>query len=380
LEVVPFFSPVYGGSAISPYLVSKELAKRGHEVTVVTSDSNLSREWVKSSPGLEVLPFRTLMNVKELYVTPGMSWRLEEKVRKSDIVHMHNFRTYQNIVARRYARKNDVPYVLQAHGSLPKIMEKSRLKWAYDRAFGYPLLRDAAKVIALVPTEAEQYRDMGVNDDKIAIIPNGIDLNEYSDLPSRGSFKERFSIDLDERIVLFLGRISEIKQIDVLVRAFKTTIDVVKGVKLVIVGPDGGYMEKLMALVKDLDLEDQVVVTGPLYDREKLAAYVDSFVYVLPSRYETFPMTILEAYACSKPVIASNVNSIPDLVRNNRTGLLVTSSQVGELASALSFMLSNSSEAEKMGLEGRKTVEEEFSIAKVVDRFEGLFKEVSCEQ
>ncbi len=92
---------------------------------------------------------------------------------------MHNYRSFQNIAVAHYAKKSGVPYVLQAHGSLPKIMGKQRLKWLYDVLFGYRLLKNASKVIALTPFEAQQYIDFGVPEEKIEIIPNGIDLSRY---------------------------------------------------------------------------------------------------------------------------------------------------------------------------------------------------------
>ena len=79
-------------------------------------------------------------------------------------------------------------------------------------------------------------------------------------------------------------------------------------------------------------INDNVLLVGPLYGEDKLSAYVDADVYVLPSTYETFPVTILEAYACSKPVIASNVGSLNDLVIEDVTGLLVEVGSADKLA------------------------------------------------
>jgi glycosyltransferase involved in cell wall biosynthesis len=95
---------------------------------------------------------------------------------------------------------------LQVHGSLPRIGAKQQLKWIYDVLFGYRLLRDASKVIALTRVEAEQYRRMGVPEEKIAIIPNGIDLSEYAELPPKGVFKKKFNIPEDRKIILYLGQ------------------------------------------------------------------------------------------------------------------------------------------------------------------------------
>ena len=102
---------------------------------------------------------------------------------------------------------------------------------------------------------------MGVPEEKIAIIPNGIDLSEYASLPPEGSFKKKFGIKEKEKIVLYLGRIHKIKGIDILVKAFANVIKKLDSVRLVVVGPDDGYLSELQALIKALRIEDNVLIT-----------------------------------------------------------------------------------------------------------------------
>ena len=187
---------------------------------------------------------------------------------------------------------------------------------------------------------------MGVPDEKIAVIPNGIDFSEYAVLPPRGSFKRKFGIKNEEKIVLYLGRLHKIKGVDILVKAFTNVIENLDDVRLVVVGPDDGSLDGLQTLVKDMNVGNKVIFTGPLYGLEKIKAYVDSEVYVLPSRYETFPMTVLEAYACGKPVIASNVGGLKDLVINGETGLLVEPGNKEQLAKNILYLLNDKGKAE----------------------------------
>ncbi len=194
LQVVQFLSPMYGGSSEYPFCISRELSRRGHAVTIFTSDYNLSHEWTKSLGQVKVIPFSTWSSWSNFYLTPAMIGEAREKIKHFEIIHMHNYRSFQNIIANHYTTKYSVPYILQAHGSLPRIMAKQKLKWIYDKFFGYKLLKEASSVIALSQIEAKQYLDMGVNNEKIAIIPNGIDISEYTNLPLRGSFKKEFKI------------------------------------------------------------------------------------------------------------------------------------------------------------------------------------------
>ena len=145
--------------------------------------------------------------------------------------------------------------------------------------------------------------------------------------------------------MLFLGRLNKIKGLDTLAIAFKQIIEESKNVILVIAGPDDGYLNSLKNLVSSLKIDDNVLLVGPLYGDDKLSAYVDADVYVLPSTYETFPVTILEAYACSKPVIASNVGSLNDLVLEGVTGLLVEPGSADKLARSVISLLNDPKKA-----------------------------------
>ena len=154
------------------YQFSRELVKRENEVVVYTSDakdfgSRLRINSDKVVDGIMVHYFRNLalMPVKlfKLFITPQLVSYAKKEVKKFDVIHLHEYRTFQNIVIAHYAKKHSVPYVLQAHGSLPRMMAKRRLKWIYDVFFGNKLLRDGSKVIAVNQMEAKQYRSIGVS-------------------------------------------------------------------------------------------------------------------------------------------------------------------------------------------------------------------------
>jgi glycosyltransferase involved in cell wall biosynthesis len=141
-------------------------------------------------------------------------------------------------------------------------------------------------------------------------------------LPTKGSFKKKYGIGINEKIVLYLGRIHQLKGIDILVKAFANIADKLHNVRLVIVGPDDGYLGEIRALVKTLRITSKVLIIGPLFCEEKLEAYVDADVYVLPSRYEIFGMSILEAVACGTPLILTETCGIAEYFRD-KTGMVV---------------------------------------------------------
>ncbi|MGB9623131.1 MAG: glycosyltransferase, partial [Candidatus Bathyarchaeia archaeon] len=269
LQVVPYFPPAYafGGPVKVAYQISRELAKRGHKVTVYTTDakdfnSRLETCFNETVHGVRVYYFRniSLMLVRKLklFVTPKLIPVAKETLKEFDLVHLHEYYTFQNAIIRGPAKKQGIPYVLQAHGSLPKVGSWRRLKQLYDVFFGYRILRGASKVIALSNVEAEQYRSMGIPEEKIAIIPNGIDLSEYANLPPKGSFRKKFNIPDDRKIILYLGRVHKIKGIDFLIRAYAHLRNEMKfkDAILVIAGPDDGYFEEAKALANSLGVYD----------------------------------------------------------------------------------------------------------------------------
>lgn len=375
---------MFGGPVKVLYDVSRELVKRGHEVVVYTSDvknvnSRVSGDFAEID-GVKICYFKNLSMFfarRKIFITPSIIPTVRKNIKFFDIVHIHGYRSFQNPVLHYYLEKKLVPYVLQSHGTLSVMGISKHPKRVYDLFIGRRILRDAASVIALTRMEAEQYRSIGVPEEKISVIPNGIDLSEFTDLPPKGSFRKKFGIDDDEKIVLYLGRIHKIKGIDVLVKAFANVVEKLEDVKLVVVGPDDGYLGELRALIRSQKIEGNVLVTGPLYGKGKLEAYIDADVYVLPSRYEIFGMTILEACACAKPVVATKVSGAAlDIILNGHTGFLVQPEKVPELTEALIHLLTNEDKAKKMGMQAKERAAKMFSIETVVDKIENLYKEI----
>jgi len=314
LFVIPYFYPAqaFGGPVKVVFDIGRELVKRGHEVVVFTSDAKdlESRLNVESDEveGVKIYYFRSLSmslaKKSKLFITPKLSKKMKSDLKSFDIIHTHEYRTYQNIIVHKFAKKNGVPYILQAHGALPRIGREAR-KWLYDFLFGRRILKGASKVIALSRVEAEQYKDMSVPEDKIEIIPNGIDLSEYANLPPKGSFKKKFNIDDDKKIVLYLGRIHESKGLEFLAEAFSVIAKRLENVRLVVAGPDDGYAAIFSRLISDLGIEEKVLLTGFVEERDKLAALVDSDVFVTP-RFYGFPVTFLEACVAGCPIVTTS--------------------------------------------------------------------------
>lgn len=374
LQVTAFFSPVYGGSAEVPYNLSKELAKRGHEVILYTSDFKLRQEYIDRATKVKVHAFKTWLGFAGFHVTPSIMAAAKVETRHIDIIHLHNYRTFQNLVMHHYCMKYGVPYILQAHGSLPSMISKQGLKRVYDNLWGYRLLKNASRVIGVTTIEAEQYQDMGIEKHKIEIIPHGVDLSEFDKLPKRGEFKRKYSLGDDLRMILYLGRIHKIKGLDLLVKTFAGLAKAMNDIKLVIAGPDDGYLYHLKKLITKLGISDKVLFTGPLYEHEKLNAYVDAEVYVLPSVYEIFGITVLEACACGTPVIISDHCGIANVI-GGQAGLVVPHDQ-DQLQNAILKLLNDDKMRERFGQKGKLLVREKFNWEQIAGQVERVYTEI----
>ena len=344
--------------------------------------SRLSVEPIKVVDGIGVHYFRNLalMPVKKfkLFITPQFVSHAKEEVKKFDVIHLHEYRTFQNIVIAHYAKKYGVPYVMQARGSLPRIMAKQRLKWIYDVLFGYRLLRDTSKVIALSQIEAEQYRGMGVPDEKIAVIPNGIDPFEYANLPPKGCFKRKFNIPDDKKAILYLGRIHKTKGIDFLVKAYAHLTKNLKYDRavLVIAGPDDGYLQEAKRLVASLGISQHIIFPGLLVGQEKIAAFVDASICAYLRPNEPFGNVSLEAAASGTPVVVCEGTPMSNIVKDGNFGFPVKYGDVTGLVNVFKNVLSNEGLKKEIGKRGHKYVFENFSWDKITDELENLYEQV----
>ena len=339
LHVAHFFYPCLsaGGVVNASYQIASKQSE-DNDVKVISSDSCKERlrfpngRYDVDVDGIKVDYFRNLSNgfkLKTMLDTPlAAPFKIRNDIKGYDIIHIHEHRQTLAIFASYFARKNNIPYVVQAHGSVLPFFQKEGLKNIFDKVFGFKILHNASCVFALTEVEKEQYLKRGVDEDKIEIVPLGINLDEYENLPDYGKFRSKFNIGENDKLILFVGRIHEIKGLGLLIDSFNDLINQhnenhsledisSSSIKLAIVGPDDGYLVKLEDKIKEYSLEDNVIITGLLYKEEKQEALVDCDLFVMPSKYESFTTSGLEAMACSKPLVLTKNNHIHDWVDGN---------------------------------------------------------------
>ncbi|MGE5391548.1 MAG: glycosyltransferase family 4 protein [Deltaproteobacteria bacterium] len=177
----------------------------------------------------------------------------------------------------------------------------------------------------------------------LKIIPNGVDPEVFQALPER----PRFSIQDEDKVVFFIGRLVPEKGVCYLLRAMPQVLTAVPQAKLV-VGGRGPQQKDLERLVQSMGLEDQVHFTGFIYNEERNYVYNKARVAVFPSLYEPFGIVALEAMATLTPVVVANAGGLAEIVQNEVTGLKVTPGSEGELAEAIIRILTDDELAERL--------------------------------
>lgn len=385
LHVTPFFKPSWeaGGPPRSVYELARRQVKKGHHVTVFTTDGFKKRLDVeKNKPldveGIETYYFRNL----SLYMAGALNFTLpyylplvaRKKIKEFDIIHIHEHRTFLAMVAHHYAHKYHLPYLLQPRGSAPKV-NKNKLKEIFDKIAGNDIVYHSCKILATSKMEQEQYKNYFplLDMDKVELLPNGIDLDTYQVLPAEGQFRKDYGIKKEEIIILYLSRLYSTKGLDILIQSISEILEDKPFIRLVIAGPDDHYQDKLEEMISQLKIEDRVLITGPLYGKKKDEAYRDADIFVLPSQTESFGNVVVEAMASYNPVVVTRTCGVSEWL-NPHNSVVINYDKL-ELKSALLDLINDNDKRIKMSQKAREKVMSTFNWDKIVDELDEIYQE-----
>lgn len=372
LHVIPFFTPEMGGSAHVAYQMARHLGKRGDDVTVVASDYRIGA--TAFPPG----PFKTVLLPAiahwGFYVTPTLLPWAVHHLSLFDVIHMHTVRTFQNAVICHLARRRGIPYIVSAHGTLPIMVEHQIAKRCYDRLAGRTLLASAARLVAVSPVEAKQYRAAGIRPERVAVVNNGLDLEEFAHLPCRGTYRRQLGIPLTAPLILSLARLHRIKGLDHLIVAFGRIRCSLPNACLVVAGPDGGEMARLKELVEQAGLTQSVFFPGGLYEAARLAALVDADVVVAPSLYEIFGLVPLEALMCGVPAVVTAGSAAGQLLAEAGAAYTAPYGDIACLAETIIDVLTDRQEAGRRVAAGQAFVQARLDWNAVAKDLQALYQ------
>jgi glycosyltransferase involved in cell wall biosynthesis len=287
--------------------------------------------------------------VEGVFFSPRL-FRLLPTLHGFDLAHLNSYRNFPCDAVHLWARRRGIRTIISAHGSvsayryLPSFPRSRQLLYRlHDIVLPGPV-KSADLAIAVSSLEASQYEAFGVSTDRIKIVPNGVDLDTFSPGKPEHPLEERDG----SKLIGYVGRLDPIKGLVTLLDAFEVVHGKHPLSKLLLVGPDFGMKKVLSSIIVKRNLSG-VIFRDPVPYHEMVNVYRSLDVAVSPSSFEVFGMSNLEAMACGKPVVSTNIGGARDLIEQGHDGLLVQPGDHQALASHILELLQDEERASRIG-------------------------------
>lgn len=389
LHVTPYCDAAwaYGGIPRVVGALTEGLARRGHRVRVLATDvlgaaSRLPSGRRRSAAGVETRIFRNLSNRVAYHLqffTPlGLGGELRRTAADFDVAHLHGCRHLPGVLAARALRRAETPYVLSPHGTAPRIERRRLAKRLFDLLVGGRVLPGAARLIAVSEAERAQLAELGAADARVRVVGNPLPTEDFDTLPARGVFRSRHGVAPDAPLLLFLGKLTPRKRVDLLLDAFarlRARDAIGDAARLVVAGNDMGSLAELRRHARRLGIADQVLFVGLLPGDARLEALVDADVLAYPSEHEIFGLAALEALLCGTPAVVADDSGCGEVVAGVG-GWVVTAGDASALARALEDILADPDASRARARDAARRTREFYSIDAVVDRLEAVYAEL----
>ena len=393
LHVAPFSPEAWGYGGVPRVVgaLSAALARRGHEVTVVATDARDRRRRLPlagdrgdrsdtflAAPGeVDLRLFRNRSNRlagAQLFLPAEMKAYLRENVGRFDVVHLHAFRNLPVAWAASAAVAAGVPFVFTPNGTAPRIESKRAAKAVWDLLFGRTPLERAARVLAVTEAERRELAELGVPAGRIEIVPNPVELEEFEAPRDPAAFRRRFGLE-GTRIVLYLGRNSPRKRLDLLGGAFLGLPG--SDLRLVIAGAEGPTEIELALAVLG---ENRGLGVGLLRGRDRLEALAAADVVAYAGEQEIFGLVPLEAILCGTPVVVADDSGAGEIVREIGGGTVVAAGNAVALRAGLESILSEPERWRREAAAAALRVRARFGAGVVAERLESMYRSVIAER
>jgi len=357
LHITPSYEPAWhlGGVVRSVGQLCQGLAGLGHEVSVFTTDSGGDRRMALPADqplkvgGVTVYYFKTDFSFKFAYSrTLGNFCSLHLK--DFDIVHLTSFWCYPAIPAAISARRYRVPYLVSPRGGLVRysMTQKALRKRLYFKLVEGRIVKHTSAIHYTAELEEEQTAYLGLKA-PCFVLPNGLGLREFADLPEKDRARTNLGLPFDAAITLYLGRLHARKGLDILLKAFAKWAQGRSKALLILAGPDGGQKEQLERLAQRLGFARQVLFTGYVHpDKRNMFLRAADIFALTTYPGENFGNAAVEAMLAGVPVLVSEHVGICREVAEDGAGRVVPL-KVEAVAQALQQMLSDQGKLQAMG-------------------------------
>jgi len=367
LMATPGFHPIKGGTETVVRNLSVELNKIGVHTDVMTfnMDRKYAPKWkgkIEKIDGITVFKIPAL-NWLQIEQSPRISLgvnlipgRFTNLLREYDIIHFHevdfSFPFFSFLVKK--------PKVLHLHGihiDFFKRYHLSRIIFKHVADYYITITRQMEKDLA----------KLGITTNRIIYLPNSIDVNSFHPKGEK-----------EDNLLLYLGRIVPVKGLHVLLESLRY---VKQSTCLMIAGPIGDF-EYYQHITEQIERENRkgrhkVTYLGTIPQQELIRIYQKASIFILPSFWEAFPVTILEALSCETPVITTPVGGNPEVIRNFENGILVPVNDTSKLAEAINYLLDDKDRRLEMGRKGREWVIKNFSVEVIARRLRRIYQEMT---
>ncbi len=320
---------------------------------------------------------------------------------RPDMIHLHHLRNLLGFQTALAARRLGIPIVLTVHGLLHDsdlVVDRERPLEAplrYENILTTPwqltarLVRGTHPrravrnylihaplhwmdhVVALSHAERELLVRLGVDPQRISVLPNAVDLQAYSDTPP--------PVAARPPLALFIGQLVPRKGYDLLARAMPAVLHAVPDVRFVFVSHNRSGEAELWRIAAAGGVMDRLEIAGRVSEDEKIRLLHEAAVVAAPSRYEGFGIPLIEALAAGAPVVTTDVVAGNEIIDHERTGLLVPYGDVAALAQALTRLLNDRALGERLAAAGRAEVFARYSAERLAMRLETLYERLIAE-
>ena len=352
------YPPAPGGAETVVKAYSEGLRNLGHDVEVITTDLYTETPFIKREMpavvnGINVTRHRAYSVSGEAHYVfaPGMIQSFLTK--EADIIHTHSYGYFQNHAGWIREKFQSTPWVITPHfhpsWSMWGGKKRKTLREFYDTVIGRGTLESADLITCVSKHERDMLvSEIGISEENIKIIYNGIDWSDWQVLPDKSLFRKKYP-DISDKFVLFAGRLATNKGLSDLISAMNLVNQ--KSVDLVITGADMG-LGKLLE-IEALEKGVRMHRLGHIDDETYRSVLAAAEMLVLPSEYEAFGIVLLEAAAAETAVIGTNVGGIPEAMSPGKNGLIVEYNDVDNLSKSIASLLEDSKMSEEMGIAGR---------------------------
>lgn len=283
-----------------------------------------------------------------------------------DILHTHNYKS--DIIGFLATRLTRVKWVATIHGW---ISSDSKLRW-YESLDRF-VLKFAGKVICVSQNNFDMLLNKGINQGSLAVIANGVDLEQFSCAGPNQNLKKSLGIEPQEIVIAIVGRLGEEKGHKVLFKALSSIAPQYSDLKCLVVG-DGPLRKKLQEQVNALNLSRHIIFIGNRQDMPDIYKICD--ILVNASFTEGLPMTILEAMASRVTVIATRVGALPLVIKNEENGILLDPGDPDTLSQAIIGLLKDVDKRKALAQQAYKDVCEHFSEQRMAENYKNLYQEL----